>query len=111
MHDIRLIRENAAAFDQALRNRGLEPLSGRLIALDDRRKSAVSALQQALERRNALSKEIGQAKARKDEARAQELIGDVARLKQSVPLLEQAEREAEKELDEALAGLPNVPKD
>jgi seryl-tRNA synthetase len=111
MHDIRLIRENAAAFDQALRNRGLEPLSGRLIALDDRRKSAVSALQQALERRNALSKEIGQAKARKDEARAQELIADVARLKESVPLLEHAEREAEKELDEALAGLPNVPKD
>jgi seryl-tRNA synthetase len=111
MHDIRLIRENAAAFDQALRNRGLQPLSGHLIALDDRRKIAVSALQQALERRNALSKEIGQAKARKEEARAHELMADVARLKESVPLLEQAEREAEKELDEALAGLPNVPKD
>jgi seryl-tRNA synthetase len=111
MHDIRLIRENASAFDQALRNRGLEPLSGRLIALDDRRKSAVSALQQALERRNALSKEIGQAKARKDEARAQELMAEVARLKESVPLLEQAEREAEKALDETLAGVPNVPKD
>ena len=111
MHDIRLIRENAAAFDDGLRARGLDAEASRLIALDDRRKSAVSALQQALERRNALSKEIGQAKARKDEARAQELMADVARLKESVPLLEQAEREAEKELDEALAGLPNVPKD
>ena len=111
MHDIRLIRENAPAFDQALRNRGLEPLSARLTALDDRRKSAVSALQQALERRNALSKEIGQAKARRDEVRAQELIGEVARLKESVPLLEQAQREAEKALDEALAGIPNVQKD
>jgi seryl-tRNA synthetase len=111
MHDIRFIRENAPAFDQALRNRGLEPVSGRLIDLDDRRKSAVSALQQALERRNALSKEIGQAKARKEEARAQELMAEVARFKESVPLLEQAEREAEKALDEVLAGLPNVPKD
>jgi seryl-tRNA synthetase len=111
MHDIRLIRENAAAFDQALRNRGLEPLSGQLIALDDRRKSAVSALQQALERRNALSKEIGQAKARKDEPRAQDLMTEVSRLKESVPALEQAEREAERELHDALAGIPNIPKE
>ena len=111
MHDIRLIRENPAAFDQGLRNRGMEPQSGRLIALDDRRKEAVSALQAALERRNARSKEIGQAKAAKDEARAQELMAEVARLKESVPQLEQAEREAGRQLDEALAGLPNTPKD
>jgi seryl-tRNA synthetase len=47
MHDIRSIRENPAAFDQGLRNRGMEPLSERLIALDDQRKSAISALQAA----------------------------------------------------------------
>ena len=69
MHDIRSIRENPAAFDQGLRNRGMEPLSERLIALDDGRKGAVSALQAAMERRNAMSKEIGQAKAKKDEVR------------------------------------------
>ena len=63
MHDIRSIRENPAAFDQGLRNRGMEPLSAHLIALDDQRKSAISALQAATERRNAMSKEIGQAKA------------------------------------------------
>src|SRR5215213_8519248 len=111
MHDIRLIRENATAFDQALRGRGLEPLSGHLTALDDRRKTAVSDLQQALERRNALSKEIGQAKARKDEGRAQALMAEVARLKETVPHLEQTVREAENELDDVLASIPNVPKE
>ncbi|QFU16285.1 serine--tRNA ligase [Microvirga thermotolerans] len=111
MHDIRSIRENPAAFDKGLMNRGMEPLSAALIALDDRRKSAVSALQTALERRNALSKEIGQAKAKKDEARAQELMAEVARLKESVPVLEQEEREAEKALFEALAAVPNIPKE
>src|SRR5919202_947062 len=111
MHDIRFIRENAGAFDQALRDRGLEPLSEQLIALDDRRKAAVSALQQALERRNALSKGIGQAKAKKDEARAQELMAEVGRLKESVPELEDAEREAETALNEALASIPNLPKE
>ena len=55
MHDIRLIRDNPEAFDDGLRKRGLAPLSAELIALDDRRKAAVAALQQAQERRNALS--------------------------------------------------------
>ncbi len=110
MHDIRSIRENPAAFDQGLRNRGMEPLSERLIALDDRRKSAVSGLQAAMERRNAMSKEIGQAKAKKDEARAQELMAEVARLKEEIPALEEAERAAEKALFEALAAIPNIPK-
>src|ERR687886_379276 len=98
MHDIRLIRDNPNAFDDGLKKRGLEPLSARLIALDDARKSAVAALQAAQERRNALSKEIGQAKAKKDEARAQELMAEVALLKESAPELEQAEREAAKAL-------------
>ncbi|WP_230531998.1 serine--tRNA ligase [Microvirga roseola] len=111
MHDIRSIRENPAAFDQGLRNRGMEPLSAHLIALDDQRKSAVSALQAAMERRNAMSKEIGQAKAKKDEARAQELMAEVARLKEAVPELEEAERRADKALFEALAAIPNIPQE
>lgn len=110
MHDIRSIRENPAAFDQGLRNRGMEPLSSRLIALDDQRKSAISALQAATERRNAMSKEIGQAKAKKDEARASELMAEVARIKETMPELEEAERVAEKALFEALAAIPNIPK-
>jgi seryl-tRNA synthetase len=111
MHDIRSIRENPAAFDQGLRNRGMEPLSERLIALDDGRKGAVSALQAATERRNALSKEIGQAKAKKDEARAQELMAEVARIKEAMPELEQAERAADKALLDVLAAIPNIPKE
>src|SRR3954454_17487230 len=111
MHDIRSIRENPAAFDKGLRSRGMEPLSERLIALDDRRKSAISALQAATERRNALSKEIGQAKAKKDEARAQELMAEVARIKESMPELEEAERAAEKALFESVAAIPNIPKE
>ena len=111
MHDIRHIRENPTAFDRALRSRGMEPLSDRLIALDDRRKAAVSALQAALERRNSVSKEIGQAKAAKDEARARALMDEVAGLKERVPQLERDEREAGQELDGALAAIPNAPKE
>src|SRR4051794_25275781 len=103
MHDIRSIRENPSAFDEGLRSRGMDPAAARLIALDDRRKAAVSALQAALERRNSSSKEIGQAKAAKDEERARALMAEVAGLKERVPLLEQEEREAGKDLEDALA--------
>src|SRR6478735_8483635 len=111
MHDIRSIRDNPRMFDEGLAKRGLEPLSAQLIVLDDERKAAISALQAATETRNALSKEIGQAKARKDEARAQELMAQVSALKESLPQLEEQERAAEKALHEALSAIPNLPKD
>ncbi|MCJ2033348.1 serine--tRNA ligase [Methylobacterium sp. J-068] len=109
MHDIRAIRENPDAFDEALRRRGLSPLAAELIALDDARKSAVSAAQGNQERRNALAKEIGGAKKAKDEARAQELMAEVARLKEEAPALEDAQGETGKTLDERLAAIPNRP--
>ena len=109
MHDIRLIRDNPAAFDEGLKKRGLAPLSAELIALDERRRNAIAALQGAQERRNALSKEIGQAKAKKDNARAEALMAEVAQLKESAPQLERAEREANAALEKALAEIPNLP--
>ncbi|MBX9931066.1 MAG: serine--tRNA ligase [Methylobacterium sp.] len=109
MHDIRAIRENPDAFDLALKRRGLEPLAAELIGLDDARKSAVSAAQANQERRNALSKEVGAAKKAKDEARAAELMAEVARLKDEAPALEASQAEAGKVLDERLAAIPNSP--
>ncbi len=109
MHDIRWIRENPESFDNGLAKRGLSPLSTQLIEFDDKRKSAVSALQAAQERRNALSKEIGDAKRAKDEARAQALQAEVSRLKDDLPALEQAERDALADLDAILVSLPNIP--
>ena len=63
MFDIKWIRENADVFDKALAWRGFEASSARLIELDDARRSHITKLQEAQERRNAASKEIGKAKA------------------------------------------------
>ena len=59
MHDIKLIRDNPEAFDEGLRRRGLASRAKSLIALDDRRRAAITDLQRAQERRNAASKQIG----------------------------------------------------
>ncbi|SFL54036.1 serine--tRNA ligase [Methylobacterium pseudosasicola] len=110
MHDIRAIRDNPDAFDRDLARRGLAPLSAELIALDEARKSSVSAAQANQERRNALAKEIGGAKKAKDEARASALMAEVAALKAAEPALKAAEAEADKTLAEKLAAIPNRPK-
>ncbi|MCP3733751.1 serine--tRNA ligase [Sphingomonas sp. RP10(2022)] len=109
MHDIRAIRDDPAAFDAALARRGVASPAAALIALDDARKTAIAAAQDAQTRRNDVSKQIGQAKAQKDEARAQALMAEVAALKGQLPELEQAEGETAAALDAALAALPNRP--
>jgi seryl-tRNA synthetase len=109
MYDIKWIRENAALFDEGRARRGLEPLADKLISLDDTRKVAIAGLQAAQERRNGASKEIGQAMAAKDAARADALKAEVAELKTHMGELEAQEKAAVETLNAALAEIPNTP--
>jgi seryl-tRNA synthetase len=111
MHDIKSIRDNPAAFDAGLKRRGLAPLSSSLLAIDERRRAAILASEQAQARRNAASKEIGDAKKAKDDARAAKLMAEVAELKTTMPQLELAAKTADKELNTELAAIPNLPLD
>jgi len=111
MHDIRWIRDNPAAFDAALKRRGLEPQSKPLIALDEKRRKAIQDAEQTLARRNAASKEIGEAKKTKDNARADALMAEVGELKTKLPELEAAAKQYEDELKTELAQIPNLPLD
>ena len=70
MHDIRFIRENPAAFDAGLKKRNLAPLSAELVEIDRRRRAAISESEAAQARRKALSRQIGQAKAKGEPADA-----------------------------------------
>jgi seryl-tRNA synthetase len=109
MYDIKWIRENPDAFDRGLKRRGLQPLSRKLIKLDQSRRGLIARVEQALARRNAASKEIGQAKANKDEATAQKVIAEVAELKTSIPAMEAEEKHAVAALEMELAQIPNMP--
>ena len=111
MHDIKSIRDNPEAFDAALKRRGLEPLSASLLAIDEKRRAAILASEQAQARRNSASKEIGDAKKAKDDARAAKLMAEVAELKTTMPQLEAAAKAADEELAKELAAIPNLPLD
>ena len=109
MYDIRWIRENAGLFDKGLVSRGLEPLSKDLLALDDRRRAAISLAQSVQEKRNVFSKEIGQAIANKDTGRAEALKLEVARLKETLTASEDQEKQLIAALDAALSTIANTP--
>ncbi|QCB55367.1 serine--tRNA ligase [Sphingopyxis sp. PAMC25046] len=111
MHDIRLIRDNPAAFDAGLARRGLAPLSAEILAADASLRALQTEIQGALARRNEASKLIGQAMAGGDKDKAEALKAEVAELKTALPAKEEAEREQLAALQDRLAALPNLPAD
>jgi seryl-tRNA synthetase len=111
MHDIRLIRENPAAFDAGLARRGLAPASAAILAIDTARRELVTRMQEAQARRNEASKAIGAAMGKGDRATADTLKAEVAALKDLLPAQEDDERRLTAELHTALAVLPNLPAD
>lgn len=113
MHDIRLIRDDPAAFDAALMRRdpAFAGTAQHILELDEQRRAHLQKLQAAQARRNAASKAIGRAKAAKDEAEAERLIAEVAQLKTAIQEGEEEERRLDRLLQEALCELPNLPLD
>ena len=109
MLDLRWIRNDPEAFDAALKKRGQGPAAARILELDEKRRAAQTRFQELQQRRNEVSKAVGRAKA-KGEA-AEELIREVASLKDELQTASDEERAAGRELEEALATFPNIPAD
>ncbi|PRY90197.1 serine--tRNA ligase [Donghicola tyrosinivorans] len=111
MHDIRYIRENAAAFDAALARRGMEPVSPSILAVDTARREKILAAETAQAEQNKASKEVGAAKARGDEDEFQRLRTLVADKKAEVARLNDEAKAEDAKLAEMLMGIPNLPFD
>nr|WP_295465119.1 serine--tRNA ligase [Mesorhizobium sp.] len=116
MLDIKWIRDNPKALADALVKRGQSPEVAEstvsdLIEKDEARRAHLGELQLKQERRNAASKEIGNAMRAGDQARAEELKLEVQGIKEFIQNGEARERELDKALDDALAVIPNIPMD
>ena len=109
MLDVKWIRENPAALDEALRRRGLAPLGGEVQALDKRRRDAQTEAQRVQAEHNQLSKEIGIAKSKGQDAAP--ILAKVGELKARQTALEDAMKGADAELEKFLAVVPNAPAD
>lgn len=114
MLDIKWIRDNPKALVEALVKRSWSAGEAQstvddLVSKDEARRSHLSELQVKQERRNAASKEIGNAMRSGDSALAEKLKGEVSDIKAFIQDGEARERALDKALNDALAVLPNVP--
>ncbi|OQW62299.1 MAG: serine--tRNA ligase [Proteobacteria bacterium HN_bin10] len=109
MHDIRALRDNPALYDAAWARRGVSQQAKKIVDLDAKLRAASTAKQEAEAQRNAASKAIGAAKAKKDEAEASRLIEQVAALKLRIEETGADEAKWQKQRDDLLASLPNLP--
>lgn len=111
MHDIRAIRENPDAFDAVMARRGLSGLSSEILAIDEARRSKITAAEAAQAERNAASKEVGAAKAKGDEAEFERLRALVGAKKDEIARLEEEAKAEDARLRDLLLGIPNAPYD
>ncbi len=109
MHDIRAIRDNPHLYDQAWARRGLSAQTPIILDQDTKLRAATTVKQEAEAARNLASKQIGQAKAQKDDAKAQALMAEVVALKETIERAGAEEARWQKQRDDLLASLPNLP--
>jgi len=106
MHDIRAIRQDAAAFDAALLRRGMTAMSSDILARDADRRSAQTALQDKQARRNALAREIGQGKRTGADTSA--LEAEATTLRAEMEGLEKRAADLDAAIRSILESLPNI---
>lgn len=107
MHDLNLIRDNPAAFDEGLKRRGLAAQSAAILDLDSRRRQALTESQTLQAKRNDLSKQIGQLK--REGVNTDMIMAEVGQIKDRLAGLERAAAELDGEMEIALSYIPNIP--
>ena len=105
MHDIRAIRADPASFDRDLARRGLPARAEAILALDAERRAALTTMQEGQAQRNALSKQIGQAKRTGSDSVALEAAATA--LRDQMGTLEQDAARHEASIKVMLDVLPN----
>jgi seryl-tRNA synthetase len=113
MFDIKWIRDHPDAFDRGLARRGFKPLSGEVLAIDQRRREGIIRLEKLQAQSNTFSSEIALAINRKDKAEAERLKQESARIKGEIKELKSAQQTGEtsedRELRKILSNIPNIP--
>ena len=107
MLDIQLLRKDLALVAQRLATRGVVLDTARFETLEAERKDIQTRTQDLQARRNALSKQIGIARGKGEDASA--AMAEVVGINEQLKVLEERLGDIQEELTEMLATLPNLP--
>ena len=111
MHDIKSIRENPQGFDAGLKLRGLEGQASHMLLLDEKSRHCQTIAEKARAEQKDLSKQIGGAMANGDKAGAEAAKQLVAHRKATEAQFSAEQQAYDRELNDLLAALPNLPAD
>jgi len=106
MHDTKTIRENPVAFDGEMARRYLPGFAEQIIGDDENRRFFIAKLQELQTRRNALAKQIGDAKRAKTDSNDLEAVG--AKIKAEIDEINNELPNIEAKLRHFVATLPNI---
>ena len=109
MFDINLLRNEIAATAERMKARNTIIDVAAFEALEAERKALQIQTQDMQQQRNSLSKAVGQAKAAKDEAKAQALLAEVAAVPEKVKANEVALAIIQDKVNTLLMTMPNLP--
>jgi seryl-tRNA synthetase len=111
VHDLRSLRDNLESLRDGMRRRReldtLAPRIDRAEVLDARRRALIQQVEEKKATRNAVSQEVARLKKQKESA--DDLIRDMRVLGEEIAIIEGTLSESERELDQILMQLPNVP--
>src|SRR5436309_13449329 len=109
MLDLAFVRDNLPLVTEKLRQRGLDAdaLLGGFRDVDAKRRQAITAMETLKAERNRASEEI--AKLKKSGGDATELIAKTKSQREEMEALEKSAGEFDAQLQQLLAGIPNIP--
>jgi len=111
MIDIQLLRADIGAVAARLATRGYVLDMAAFLALEARRKEIQTATEKLQAQRNALAKQVGQAKAKKDEAQATALMREGAEAGEKLKQIESENAAVQAKLYEFVSLIPNLTHD
>lgn len=107
MLDIKYLRQNLEHVRIKMLERGQEIDMGRFTALDTQRRDILQEVEVLRSERNAVSKEIGEKKKKKEDAT--EIIARMGEVSARIKTLDETLKQTEEDLNAFLMVIPNVP--
>ena len=105
MHDLNFIRENPSSFDESLKKRFLEPQSSIILDLDSKKRQLLSKSQDLRSERKKLSSSF----SKLNETEKSSIQEKVQKIKSKIDSLENDLAIIDKNLNEILSSIPNLP--
>ncbi|HEY6865544.1 MAG TPA: serine--tRNA ligase [Burkholderiales bacterium] len=109
MIDIQLLRTDIDAVAKRLSTRGYTLDTAGFRTLEERRRKIQSETEQLQSQRNAIARQVGQAKAKKDETQANALMRQGAELGEKLKQMESENASVQEKMREFVSLVPNLP--